>query len=78
MSGKEAMRVLARKLRAKAEWDYIDGWYSTDVEMARNAAKREFAEEFAELLDEIFEFDSHITKKDRDTRGQSWERKFTP
>lgn len=60
MSGKDAMLVLARKLRAKAKWDYVDGWYSTDADQARNSAKREAFEDFAQLLDETFEFDSSL------------------
>jgi hypothetical protein len=60
MSGKQAMLVLARKLRAKAKWDYVDGWYSTDADQARNSAKREAFEDFAQLLDETFDFDSSL------------------
>ena len=57
--------MLARKLRAKAEWDYVDGWYTSDVDRASNTAKREFAVNLAELIDETFEFDSDLTREDR-------------
>lgn len=52
------MLMLARKLRAKAQWDYVDGYYTDSDGMAKNAAKREFAQDFAELLDEAFDFNS--------------------
>jgi len=73
MSGKQAMYTLARKLRAKAEWDYVDGWYSTEADQARNSAKREFASDLAELIDEAFDFDTSL-------RGQDYSnhRKYPP
>jgi len=75
-NGTEAMRVLARKLRAKSEWDYQSGWYTTHAESAANSAKREILGDIADLLDETFDFDSRITCQDRE--GRRGYKEFTP
>lgn len=74
--GDDQIFLLARKLRAKSEWEYQAGWYSTEAEQAANSAKREILADIAELLDETFDFDSCLTPRDFERRRNS--KDFSP
>lgn len=61
----EMMRVFARKLRAKAEWDYCDHYYFQQGEpRVQVHPARELASDIADLIDEAFNFDTNITRQD--------------
>jgi hypothetical protein len=55
------MFTLAKRLRSRAYWIY-DDHYTSDLDGVKNAAKRDAFEGFAGELDELFGFDSNLTK----------------
>ena len=52
MKTEEILAELAKRLRSRAEW-CRDGWYSSDAEVAKNAAVRETLEGIAEDIEEL-------------------------
>lgn len=52
MKTEEILTALARRLRSRAEW-CRDSWYSSDAEVAKNAAVRETLEDIAEDIEEL-------------------------
>lgn len=52
MKPEEILAALAKRLRSRAEW-CRDGWYSSETEIAKNAAVRETLEGIAEDIEEL-------------------------
>lgn len=60
----EHMFTLAKRFRTKAEWECRDGWYDDTAEKAKNSAMKEVYEGVANEIDNLFDFDSGLTREE--------------
>jgi hypothetical protein len=53
IDAREILRTLALRLRSKAEWEFNGGYYTTEVEAAKNEAMKEVYQGVASEIEDL-------------------------